>query len=80
MDKALEYVVRKFPDHAASMSDLYCTCEDFRILCEDYMTSVQTVESSRLKFLTDKLVENEYIQVSIELEKEIFQILQRRSK
>jgi hypothetical protein len=80
MDKALEYVVRKFPGHAASMSDLYCTCEDFRILCEDYMTSVQTVESSRLKFLTDKLVENEYIQVSIELEKEIFQILQRRSK
>ena len=80
MDKALEYAVRKFPDHAASISNLYRTSEDFRILCEDYLTSVQIVESSRQKALTDKLVENEYIQVSFELEKEIFHMLRRRSK
>jgi hypothetical protein len=80
MDKALEYVVSKFPDHAASISDLYCTCEDFRIVCEDYLTSVQTIEASRLRVLTNRSVENEYAQVSLELEKEIFHMLQRRNK
>jgi hypothetical protein len=80
MEKALEYILRKFPDYATSITELYYNNEDFRILCEDYLTSVQTVEASRMKVLTNRSVENEYIQVSIELEKEIFQMLQRRSK
>jgi hypothetical protein len=80
MEKALDYVLRKFPDHTATMIDLYCTDEDFRILCEDYQTSVMTVEECRVKVLTDRKIENEYLQVALELEKEILRLLTRKSK
>jgi hypothetical protein len=80
MEKALEYIVNKFPDQATSTIDLYCIDEDFRVLCEDYLTSIQTIEASRLKVLTDRLVENEYIQVALELEKEILHFLQNKKK
>jgi hypothetical protein len=80
MEKALEFVVRKFPDHSTSLTDLYCTDEDFRILCEDYRISVLTVEECRLKVMTDRSIENEYLQVSRALEEEIFHLLQGRRK
>jgi len=79
MEKALEYIIRKFPDHAALTIDLFCADEDFRILCEDYLTSVRTVEEYRTKTLIDGSFENEYLQISIELEKEILQNLQNRT-
>ena len=80
MEKALEYILRKFPDHSAYMSDLYCADEDFRILCEDYLTSVNTLEECRLKVLHDRTFENEFLQLSIELEKEILHSLRSRRK
>ena len=80
MEKELDYVLRKFPDHTAIMIDLYCTDEDFRILCGDYLTSVQTIEECRLKVLKDRTVENEYLQVALDLEKEILCLLKRKNK
>jgi hypothetical protein len=80
MEKALEYILRKFPDHSTPMIKLYYWDEDFRILCEDYLTTVHTLEECRLKMLHDKTFENEYLQLSVELEKEIFHLLRTRIK
>ena len=80
MEKALEYIIRKFPDHSASLTDLYCMDEDFRILCEDYLISVSTLEECRLKVLNDRTFENEFLQLSLELEKEILHLLRSKSK
>jgi hypothetical protein len=80
MEKALEYILRKFPDHSDSMIDLYCIDADFRILCEDYLTTVKTLEESRQKAFNDRVFENEYVQLSLELEKEIFHLLRSRNK
>jgi hypothetical protein len=80
MEKALEYILRKYPDHSDSMIDLYSTDDDFRILCEDYLTTVSTLEESRLKVLNDRTLENEFLQLSLELEKEIFHLLRCRKR
>jgi hypothetical protein len=80
MEKALEYILKKFPDHGASMTDLYCTDEDFRILCEDYLTSMRTLEEYGLKGFHDRTFENEFLQLSLELEKEIFHLLRSGRK
>jgi hypothetical protein len=80
MEKALEYILRKYPDHSDSMIDLFSTDDDFRILCEDYLTTVNTLEESRLKVLNDRTYENEFLQLSLDLEKEIFYLLRCRKK
>jgi len=80
MEKGLEYIVRKFPDHGTSVIDMYTVDEDFRILCSDYVTSVETLEECRLKVLNDKTIENEYVQLSLDLEKEILHLLRKKNK
>jgi hypothetical protein len=79
MEKALEYILRKFPDQGEPTIDLYCADEDFRILCEDYLTTVNTLEECRLKALNDRTYENEFLHLAIELEKEIIHQLRKRS-
>jgi hypothetical protein len=80
MEKALEYILRKFPDHRDTMTDLYCTDDDFRILCDDYLTTVKTLEERRIKVLGDMVIENEYLQLSLDLEEEIIRTLHKRAK
>jgi hypothetical protein len=80
MEKALDYIIRKFPDYGTSMIDLYSMDEDFRILCSDYLTSVETLEECRLKVLNDRTVENEYVRLSLDLEKEILYLLRKTNK
>lgn len=75
MRKALESILSKFPDHRNKIIELYNKDEDFRILCEDYITSVQTIEECRQKVLDDRGVENEFLQVNLDLEKEIVRLL-----
>jgi hypothetical protein len=80
MEIALEYILRKFPDHRDTMTDLYCTDEDFRILCVDYFTTINTLAESRLKSINDRTIENEFLQLSLDLEKEIVHVLHKRNK
>ena len=76
MTKVLEYILGKFPDHSAKIIDLFNKDEDFRILCEDYVTSMQEAEGKRLNVIKDREIEREYLHVNIELEKEIIHVLE----
>jgi len=81
MKKVLEYILNKFPDQRPKIIDLYNYDEDFRTLCEDLLVSVETLEKCRLNGIKDKKFEDEFIQVYVELEKEIIHLLEmNRSK
>lgn len=76
----LEYIIGKFPDQSSKIIDLYSRNEDFRILCEDYMTSMNEVEEHRLNVIKNREVEREFLQVYLELEKEIIHFLNAYEK
>ena len=76
MTKELVYILGKFPDHSDKIIDLYSKDEDFRILCEDYIISIQAAEERRLNAIKDRKIEREFLQVNIELEKEIIHLLE----
>ena len=75
MNKALEYILEKYPDHRHKIMALYAADEDFRALCEDYLISTTSLEEYRNIAIKDREVESEYTQVCIELDKEIIQVL-----
>ena len=75
MQKSLEYILSKYPDHGPKIIEIYNKDEDFRILCEDYYTSAHALEKSRNNTMKDREVENEYSQVYVELEKEIIHLI-----
>ena len=74
MIKALEYILTRFPDQRAKIINLYNTDDDFKTLCEDYFTSVQAIEKCRTSATKGREVENEYLHVNLELEKEILNL------
>ena len=75
MINALEHVLVKFPDHRVKITDLYDKDEEFRILCDDYLTSVQTLEQIRTGTKTTNPFENEFLDLNHELENELGKIL-----
>jgi len=75
MGKAFEFIVSKFPDQRATITELYTKDEDFRILCEDYLASIETLEECRQDMIKDREFENEFLQVNLDLEKEIIHLL-----
>jgi hypothetical protein len=75
MRKAFEFILSRFPDHRNKIIELYNRDEDFRILCEDYLTSVETLEECRQNVIKDKEFEFEFLQVNLDLEKEIIHLL-----
>ena len=80
MRKAFDHILTKFPDHRAKIIELYRKDEDFRILCDDYLTSVQTIEEYRLKTLSDKEYESEFLRIYLDLEKEIIRLLETHAR
>jgi hypothetical protein len=76
MTKEFVYVLGKFPDHRDKIIDLYNKDEDFRTLCEDYVTSIQAAEERRLNAIKDRKIEREFLHVNMELEKEIIRLLE----
>ena len=76
MAKELVYILGKFPEHSEKIIDLYNKDEDFRILCEDYITSIQAAEERRLNAIKDRKIEREFLHVNMELEKEIMHLLE----
>ncbi len=75
MTNALEHVLAKFPDHSVKIIDLYDKDEEFRILCDDYLTSQLTLEQLRTDALKTNPFETEFMHLSHELEKELREIL-----
>lgn len=80
MGKALQYMLSNYPDHSADIIALYDKDEDFRILCEDYLTIAKEIEKCRLKVIKTKEYETEFVQVFLELKKEIHHLLDRMDK
>ena len=76
MTKELVYILGKFPEHSDKIIGLYNKDEDFRILCEDYVISIQAAEERRLNAIMDRRIEKEFLHVNIELEKEIIHLLE----
>ena len=71
-------MLAKYPDHGTKLIDLYNKDDDFRILCEDYLDIAQSIEKYRQNVIKDKEYKNEFIQVYLDLEKEIIRLLGRR--
>jgi len=71
MVKALEYILTRFPGHGAKIMDLYGKDDDFRILCEDYLTSIEALDGFKADTVIKSGYEMDFYQVYIELEKEI---------
>ena len=76
MRKAFDYILSKFPDHRTKIIELYNKDEDFRILCEDFLTSIETLEDCRQNVIKDREFENEFLHVNLDLEKEIIHLLE----
>ena len=77
LGKALEYVLNKYPDQSARVIELYSTDEDFRILCNDILATGEALEQCRQNALKDREYENEFLQVFLDLEKEVDGLLKR---
>ncbi len=75
MRRSLDNILSKFPSHRTRIIDLYNWNEDFRILCEDYMTTEELAEETKLKHPQNPAIENEFLQLNKELEKEIRKFL-----
>lgn len=78
MKKIFEFILSKFPEHRSGIIELYNTDEDFRSLCEDYLTSLEAMEEGRKILIKDREVEREYVQLNLDLEKEIFYFLEKK--
>jgi hypothetical protein len=77
MRRVLELILSKFPDHRHRIIDLYNKDEDFRLLCQDYISSTQALQKCRKDVFKDRTFEGEFLEVNLELEKEIVQLLER---
>lgn len=80
MTNALEYVLAKFPDHGVKILDLYDKDEEFRILCDDYLTSQRTLEQFRTGAIKFNPYEKEFMDLNRELEQELEKILNMERK
>ena len=80
MKNDLDYVLEKLPDHRGTITELYESNDDFRTLCEDYLTTAKGLEESRNKSIRDREMENEYAHTYLELEREIIYMLGSASK
>jgi len=77
MRKSLDFILSKFPDHRKKIIELYNADDDFRILCEDYLTSKETLQECRQNVIKDREFENEFLQLNLDLEKEIVHFLEK---
>ena len=80
MTNSLDYVLAKFPDHSVKIIDLYDKDDEFRILCDDYLTSLRTLEQFRAGAIKTNPFEKEFLDLSNELEKELKELLNSKRK
>lgn len=80
MKKVLDYILEKLPDHRNTITELYESNDDFRTLCEDYLTTAKGLEESRNNSIRGRDLENEYAHTYLELEREIIYMLGNAAK
>jgi hypothetical protein len=78
MTQVLDYILGKFPQYRSKIIYLFNKNEDFRIVCEDYIISLNALEDCRQKVIRDSEIENEYSQLFIELEKELVRLFEAK--
>ena len=61
----------EFAEYKEVINRLYSIDDDFRALCDDYSMSKTQIEKLNVKSLEDKQRKIEYQQLTLELEKEI---------
>ena len=61
----------QFADYKEAITRLYFIDDDFRALCDDYSITKMHIETTNAKSLEDKQRKIEYQHLSLELEKEI---------
>jgi hypothetical protein len=78
MRKEIDNILEKFPEYRNRIITLYDDDDDFKTLCEDYLVSMQGIEECKLNFIKDKGLESEFLEICLELEKEIIRLLGSR--
>ena len=63
--------IEEFAEYKEVINRLYLIDDDFKALCDDYSMSKMHIEKINAKSLEDKQRKIEYQQLSLELEKEI---------
>ena len=69
----------RFAEYIETIKMLYKVDDDFKTLCDDYMTSKTSLEEFHEKAMQDKQMELEYKRLYRDLEKEILEYVARRS-
>ena len=71
--------ITQFAEYMEAIKRLYTVDDDFKALCDDYVTSKNKIEKLKEKTLENMRNELEYEQLSRELEKEILEYVARIS-
>ncbi|HTE23311.1 hypothetical protein [Flavitalea sp.] len=69
----------QFAEYIETIKMLYKVDDDFKTLCDDYLTSKTSLEKFKEKSVEDKQRELEYKRLSLDLEKEILEYVIKRS-
>ena len=69
----------QFAKYIETIKLLYNVDDDFKTLCDDYLSSKTSLEKFKERFVEDKQRELEYKRLSVELEKEIIEYVTKRS-
>lgn len=77
MSLPLNNLLNKFPDHRQKIIELYNRDEDFRTLCEDFLTGTLALEQGRRNTIKDSELETEFLHVYVDLEKEVMRLLEK---
>jgi len=75
MQKELNNMLERFPEHKGKIFELFSSNEDFKSLCEDYWQCKNALYKYRNNVQEDARNENEYAGLSLDLEQEILRFL-----
>lgn len=73
-------MLNQYPDHSAKIVELYSADEDFRVLCNDFYSIGEALDQSRSTSIKDKEYESEFLQVFLDLQKELNILFKRTRK
>lgn len=75
MQKELSIILEKFPEFRRKILELFEKNEDFKSLCEDYWKCKKVISKTREHLLEDTQMENQYVQMSADLEQDVLRFL-----
>lgn len=78
MEKALHHILEGFPECRREIIELFNSNENFRSLCEDYLSCLGTLTKFQDNILRNKKMETEYKLLSLDLKQEVLHYLQKQ--